>query len=59
MHRNTSDSPRTEKDWFNVSPAPHHSDKGTVSTITMKEDSLRQVEIQGDMKTVWLKKQNY
>lgn len=38
MQRNTS--PRTEKDWFNISPAPHHSDTGTVSTITMKKDFL-------------------
>lgn len=39
MHRNTS--PRTEKDWFNISPTPHHFDKGTASTIAMKKDLLK------------------
>lgn len=45
MRRNTRGSLRTEREWFNVSAAPHHSDKGTASTITMKEDSLGLEEI--------------
>lgn len=30
-------APPGQKDWFNVGPAPRQPDKGTVSTITMKE----------------------
>lgn len=38
MHGSTGGSPRTGEDWFNVSPAPHHCDKGAASTVAMKGD---------------------